>query len=93
MKGKYQLYICIVGVYNPLTAEGKILVDSILTSSYASFPDHDVAHFIMAPMRWIPEIMHWIFGEDNESPVYDKINEYFWQKYVSQYDTLGHKHW
>ena len=31
----------------------------------------------MTPMQWIPEIMHWIFGEDTEAPVYVKILEVF----------------
>ena len=53
------------------------MVDGVLASCYASFPDHDMAHFAMAPMRWFPELIHWIFGEDTESPVYVKIIEYF----------------
>ena len=76
MKGKCQLYFCILGAYSPLTAEGNLMVDGVLASCYASFPDHDMAHFTMAPMRWFPELMHWIFGEDNDSPVYVKIKEY-----------------
>ena len=44
--------------------DGKIVVDGILASCYASF-DHDVAHIGMIPIRWFPEILHWLFGEKN----------------------------
>ena len=62
-----------LGAYNPLTMEGKIIVDGVLASCYAFLPDHDMAHFGWTPMRWIPGIMQWIFGEDNKSPVYGNI--------------------
>ena len=53
--------------------EGKIIVDGVLSSCYAFFSDHDMAHFGMTPMRWIPGIMQRIFGENNKSPVYGNI--------------------
>ena len=70
------LYFCLSGAHSPLTMEGKIMVDGVLFSCYASIPDHDIAHFAMTPMRCFPEIVHWIFGEDIESPVYVKIFEH-----------------
>ena len=71
------LHFCILGAYSPLVTEGKVLVDGVLASCYASFPDHDMAHLTMAPMRWFPKVMHLIFGEDTEVPVYVKVTEYF----------------
>ena len=57
--------------------EGNLMVDGVLASCYASFPDHYMAHFTMALIRWFPKLIHWIFGEDNESPVYVEITEQF----------------
>ena len=48
------------------------MVDGILASCYAS-SDHDMAHFAMAPIQWFPEIIHWIFGEDEGSPIFVNI--------------------
>ena len=54
--------------------EGRILVDDILASCYASVR-HDLAHIGMTPIRWFPDVIEWIFGEMNESVPYIKINE------------------
>ena len=43
--------------------ECKIIVDGLLVSCYADF-GHDVAHFSMTPMHWLPGIIEWVFGED-----------------------------
>ena len=61
-----------LGAFMPLTMEGNIMVDGILSSCYASF-DHDLAHFAMIPMQWFPQMIKWIFGEDNGSPIYVNI--------------------
>ena len=53
-----------VGAYVPLTDEGNIVIDGILASCYASF-DHDLAHIAMTPMKLFPELMEWIFGDNN----------------------------
>ena len=37
------------------------MVNGMLASCYA-FSDHDLAHLMLAPMQWHPDIMGWIFG-------------------------------
>ena len=59
-----QKSVNIVGAYVPLTDEENIVVDRILASCYASF-DHDLAHIAMTPMKLFPELMEWIFGDNN----------------------------
>ena len=54
--------------------EGNIIVDGVLVSCYAS-SHHDVSHIAMAPVRWFPEIMEWIFGEDKGIQGYARIAE------------------
>ena len=44
--------------------EGNIVVDGILASCYAS-ADHNLAHLGMTPMRWFPDIVDSIFGNDH----------------------------
>ena len=61
-----------LGAYSPLTAEGNIVVAGILASCHASV-DHDMAHFVMMPMQWYPEIIEWIFGTNNGFPSYVTI--------------------
>ena len=45
------------------------MVDDVLSSCYAS-SDHDLAHIGMAPLRWFPEIIMWLFGDDTEASGY-----------------------
>ena len=59
------------GAFVPLTMEGNIMVDGVLASCYAS-ADHDISHFLLTPMRWFPEMMEWIFGDDYGFSVYYK---------------------
>ena len=40
------------------------MVEGILASCYAS-ADHNVAHLGMTPMRWFPDIVDSIFGENH----------------------------
>ena len=63
------MLLCILGAYVPLTMEGNIVVDGIVASCYASF-DHNLAHFIMKPIHWYPEIFKWVFGVENGAPAY-----------------------
>ena len=62
-----------------------MLVDGVLTSCYASI-DHDLAHITMTPLRWFPEIMKYIFGDDIGFPVYVLINK----SLVNQFYDMGH---
>ena len=62
------------GAYTPMTMEGQILVDGVLASCYA-FYDHDLAHIGTAPIRWIPQIMEWIFGKEKGISVYMAVTE------------------
>ena len=66
----------ISGFYVPLTMADNIIVDGVLASCFGSF-DHDLAHIAMKPMQWFPEIVQWIFGEDNGNPLYVEIDETF----------------
>ena len=50
------------------------MVDGVLASCYGSF-DATLAHTVMTPMQWLPEIIDWIFGEDNANSVYVMIKQ------------------
>ena len=60
--------VLILGAYAPLTKVGNIIVDGVLASCYAYF-DHDMAHFMVTPMQWFPEILQCIFGMGIGLPV------------------------
>ena len=62
------------GAYVPLTMEGTIVVDGVLASCYPS-AQHDLAHIVMAPIRWFPKIFEWIFGNENGILGYVKMAE------------------
>ena len=62
----------VLGAYVPLTADGNIVVEGVLASCYASF-NHELAHFVMTPMQWYPEIIMWIFGVNKGYPGYVSI--------------------
>ena len=70
----YDSVIGSVGAYVPVTMEGNIIVDGILASCYTS-AHHDLAHIGMALVRWFPEKMEWIFGDDNGIQGYVRIAE------------------
>ena len=55
--------------------EGNIVVDGVLASCYPSC-HHDVSHIGMRPVSWFPELMQWIFGEDNGFSVYANVLEH-----------------
>lgn len=40
------------GYAAPLTMSGNLLVNGVLTSSYAVVESHDLAHAVMTPVRW-----------------------------------------
>ena len=58
-----------LGAYVPLTIEGNIIVDGILTSCYADFV-HDLANLVMLPIQRFPTVVEWIFGDDIGFAVY-----------------------
>ena len=68
------LIVTHLGFYVPLTKESNIIVNGVLASSYGSYI-HDLVHVAMTPMQLFPEIMNWIFGEDNGNSVYVKIGQ------------------
>ena len=45
------------------------MVDGVLASCYGSF-HHDMAYVAMSPIQWYPELIGWIFSEENGSPGY-----------------------
>ena len=51
--------------------EGNIVVDGVLASCYPS-TDHDMAHLLIAPLRWIPELTGLVFGEEKPFASYVK---------------------
>ena len=57
------------GAFAPLTQEGNIVVDGVMASCYGSY-NHDVAHIIMAPLRWFPDVMERIFGKVREEHIF-----------------------
>ncbi len=52
------------GVYNPVTAEGTMIVDGIHVSCYGSY-DHRVAHMFCAPLRWLSGWLTWGYEDLN----------------------------
>ena len=71
-----------------MTSEGNIVVDGVLASCYAS-THHDLAHISMIPLRWIPIITKWIFGNDTGSLVFVKVIEEFGRLVVPFWLTYG----
>ena len=40
------------------------MVDGVLASCYPSV-NHDLSQIGMTPIQWFPEVVEWIFGEEN----------------------------
>ena len=55
-----------------ITMEGNIVVDDVLASCYAS-SDHDIAHFVMAPIRWFPDFLKLFSAKENVFLMYVAI--------------------
>ena len=62
------------GVYVPLTKEGNIMVDGVLSSCYSS-SKHDLAHIGMMPVQWFPEVTKWLFRVDGDISAYVSITK------------------
>ena len=62
------------GAFVPVTMEGRIAVDGVLASCYASYP-HDLAHWVITPMKLFPKLMEWIFGDYSGFPGYVMLSE------------------
>ena len=58
-----------------MTLEGTMLVDGILASCYATV-NHDLGHIGVAPIRWFPHMIEWIFGDEDGFLIYANIGEY-----------------
>ena len=65
------IFTVYIGAYVPLTKEGNIMVDDVLASCYTS-ADHKLAHIGMMPIQWFPEIIQWVFSEDDGFSVFAK---------------------
>ena len=50
------------------------MVNGISASCYA-IADHDLAHIVMTPIRWFPEVIYFILGENNGILAYADITE------------------
>ena len=65
--------------------DGNIIVDGVLASCYPC-SHHDLAHISMTPIRWFPQMMKWIFGEENGFLVVVKVAEDL--EYVSTFGQM-----
>ena len=55
--------------------EGNIVVNRVVSSCYATI-NHDLAHIGMTPVIWVPDIVQWIFGEEDGLSAFAKTIEY-----------------
>ena len=76
-----------LGAFTPLTMEGNIIIDGVLTSCYV-FADHDLAHIAMAPVRWFPYIVESIVGTKNDSPEFVNVAQDLAQWLLPSYGLL-----
>ena len=47
-----------------MTIEGTVVVNGVVASCYV-FPDHNLAHTGMMPIRWYPKLMEWLFDVED----------------------------
>ena len=67
--------------------DGNIVVDGVLASCFA-FPDHDIAHIELTPLRWFPQIIEMVFGVEDGILGYVNVMDHlghFWLKNGLQY--------
>ena len=77
------------GAFVPLTSEGNIIVDGVLTSCYASF-DHDLAHIAMIPVHWFSDVIQLVFGEDVNISAYVMIVKEIGRWVLDYGDSIYH---
>lgn len=41
-----------VGYFTPMTGQGTLIVNGMAASCYSSVVSHDLAHYVLAPLRW-----------------------------------------
>lgn len=58
------------GAFVPITMDGTLIVDGVFVSCYTSF-SHNIAHNVLAPIRWFP----WLF-ETEESQHKEGVRTY-----------------
>ena len=49
------------------------MVDRVLASCYATV-NHDVVHIRMTPIQWFPDMVQWIFGNEETKLILLKYN-------------------
>ena len=80
------IFALYLDAYVPLTTEGNIVVNGVLASCFPA-TDHDLAYFGMTPIKWFPDTIEWIFGEENGFQGYVKIVEEFY-RWVQPYGFM-----
>ena len=80
--------VTICYIYVPLTKEGNLVVDGVLASCYVSF-DHDLAHIAMSPIQLFPEIIEWLYGEEEGSPYYVGIAKTLGRMVLPYHSAIG----
>ena len=64
-----------LGAYTPVTLEENIVIDGVSASCYA-FSNHDLAHLVTTPIRWVPELIKetMLFPRNSPSLVFVRIH-------------------
>ena len=78
---QYNYHFIYLGLFVPLTMEGNIIVDEVLASCYAS-SDHDLVHSATVLVRYFPELIMWIFGEENGFASHPKVMQHMSKWYM-----------
>lgn len=52
------------GMVAPVTMEGNIIVDGVVSSCYAMITDHEIAHMVFAPLRLLHNCASNLWGSD-----------------------------
>ena len=68
--------------------EGNIVVDYILASCHASC-DHDIVHITLVLVRYFPQLIMWIFGEEDGLSSFIKISLHFHKWVIANNHLYG----